>query len=188
VAVFEDASASTIEAISYSATASTKTLTVAKTGSGKGTVTSTDGKISCGSRCAHGYPQGTAVTLTAKPAAGSMFSGWSGGGCSGTGKCKLTISTNTSVHASLTVVPPPNTTITHLRVSKAARKATVSFTGSGGVGKLHFQCRLDKGSWRGCASPKTYSGLARGHHTVEVRAIDSRGKTDPTPASHSFTS
>ena len=32
------------------------------------------------------------VTLTATPASGSTFAGWSGGGCSGTGTCTVTLS------------------------------------------------------------------------------------------------
>jgi subtilase family serine protease len=31
------------------------------------------------------------VTLSASPASGSRFAGWSGGGCSGTGTCRVTI-------------------------------------------------------------------------------------------------
>src|SRR5438128_24597 len=65
----------------------TFTLTVSKMGAGIGTVTSSPAGISCGATCAAAYSSGTAVTLTAAPAAGSTFSGWSGGGCSGTGTC-----------------------------------------------------------------------------------------------------
>lgn len=37
------------------------------------------------------YGNGTAVALTATPAAESTFTGWSDGGCSGTGACELTM-------------------------------------------------------------------------------------------------
>ena len=75
------------------------TLTVSKNGSGSGTVTSADGNINCGSTCSFGYASGSQVTLTATPASGSTFAGWSGGGCSGTGSCQLTMSSNQTVTA-----------------------------------------------------------------------------------------
>ena len=49
-----------------------------------------------------------------------------------------------------------------------------------------FQCRLDGGSWEGCSSPKTYTNLSEGNHTFYVRAIDSVGNVDPTPASYTW--
>src|SRR5438067_340031 len=70
------------------------TLQVTRQGSGSGTVTSNPGGISCGTDCAEPYPAGTTVTLTARAAGGSAFRGWSGGGCSGTGTCTLTLSAN----------------------------------------------------------------------------------------------
>jgi hypothetical protein len=82
----------------YTAT-SFHSLTIAKTGAGAGTVTSTDGQINCGPTCAHAYPSGTPVTLTAAPATGSVFAGWSGGGCSGTGTCTVTLSSDQAVTA-----------------------------------------------------------------------------------------
>jgi hypothetical protein len=59
--------------------------------SGNGVVKSTDGKIDCGSDCWEGYDTSTLVTLRATPNSGSIFTGWSGGGCTGTGDCILTI-------------------------------------------------------------------------------------------------
>jgi hypothetical protein len=50
-----------------------------------------------------------------------------------------------------------------------------------------FQCRLDTGAWLSCTSPKTYSSLADGPHTFDVRATDASANTDATPASRSFT-
>lgn len=54
------------------------TLTVNKYGSGTGTVTSDDGYINCGGTCWYDYPGGTVVHLTANPAPGSRFDGWTG--------------------------------------------------------------------------------------------------------------
>jgi subtilase family serine protease len=42
------------------------------------------------------------VTLTASPASGHRFSGWSGGGCSGTGTCRVTMNGSAGVTATFT--------------------------------------------------------------------------------------
>jgi hypothetical protein len=39
------------------------------------------------------------VVLVANPAPGSTFAGWSGGGCSGTGRCQLAVNSDTNVTA-----------------------------------------------------------------------------------------
>src|SRR5206468_3852500 len=85
------------------ATIPTYTLTVSANGAGSGIVTSVPAGISCGATCAATFTSGTAVTLTAVPAAGSLFTGWSGGGCSGTGTCTVTLGADTTVTA--TFVP-----------------------------------------------------------------------------------
>jgi hypothetical protein len=161
-------------------------LNVAKKGSGSGTVTSAPAGINCGKTCAKKFPSGSGVTLTAKPAPGSKFAGWSGA-CAGTGSCKLTVTAARSVTATFTAIPPPNTTITGAFIVTGGGKATLDFKGSGGFGRLQFQCKLDSKAWQACSSPKTYTGLAHGHHKFQVRAIDSRGKTDATPATRTFT-
>jgi hypothetical protein len=55
------------------------TLSVTKTGTGSGTVTSNDGGIDCGADCSQTYAAGTnpVVVLTATADAGSGFVGWS---------------------------------------------------------------------------------------------------------------
>mgnify|MGYP006280883673 CR=1 FL=1 len=58
------------------------TLNVATTGTGIGSVASDPAGISCPGDCAEDYATGTEVTLTATPASGSVFAGWSGD-CSG---------------------------------------------------------------------------------------------------------
>lgn len=86
-------------------------LTVSKSGSGSGTVTSSPAGISCGATCSAMFAQGSQVTLTATPTPGdSLFTGWSGGGCSGTGTCTVTLNAATTVSA--TFNPPPEITLT----------------------------------------------------------------------------
>lgn len=70
-------------------------LTVARAGTGQGTVTSTPAGIACGTDCSENYNAGTVVKLTATVAKGSRFAGWSGGVCSGT-KTTCTVSMSTS--------------------------------------------------------------------------------------------
>ena len=80
------------------------TLGVTKTGStGTGGVTSSPAGIDCGSTCSASFAPGTGITLTATPDAGSVFAGWSGGGCSGTGTCSLTLNANTVVNTVFSV-------------------------------------------------------------------------------------
>ena len=45
------------------------------------------------------------MTLTATPATGSTFAGWSGGGCSGNGTCIVTMTAATTVTATFTAIP-----------------------------------------------------------------------------------
>src|SRR5207245_5044420 len=60
--------------------------------------TSTPAGITCGASCAGSYASGTAVTLTAAPAAGSVFTGWSGG-CTGKGSCTVILTSATAITA-----------------------------------------------------------------------------------------
>jgi uncharacterized protein (DUF2237 family) len=94
-------------------------LAVTTTGSGSGTVVSDPAGIECGRSCEAGFyyepiPYGiTTVELAATPAPGSVFTGWSGEGCSGTGPCELAIqevsaavTADFEAEPSLTAPPP----------------------------------------------------------------------------------
>jgi hypothetical protein len=72
------------------------TLTVTTTGAGTGTVTANPAGPT--------YAPGTSVTLTASPAAGSVFSVWSGD-CTGSGTCTLVMNANKVVGALFALAP-----------------------------------------------------------------------------------
>jgi hypothetical protein len=86
-------------------------LSVAKSGTGSGTVTSSSGNINCGSICNASINSGTLLTLTATPATGSTFTGWSGD-CVGTGVCNVTMNAAKSVTATFSQGSSPSCTLT----------------------------------------------------------------------------
>lgn len=94
------------------ATTSLPPHTLSVSGSGSGSVTSSPTGISCPGACSHSYANGTTVTLTATPAAGSTFAGWSGSGCSGTGTCMVTMSSDQGVTATFSALPCYQSTVT----------------------------------------------------------------------------
>jgi Zn-dependent metalloprotease len=83
----------------------TKLLSISKSGTGNGTVTSSPAGINCGLTCNYNFAPNTVVILTATPISPSTFAGWSGGGCSGTGTCNLTMSEANNVTADFTLGP-----------------------------------------------------------------------------------
>lgn len=84
-------------------------LTVARTGTGTGTVNSSPAGIACGATCSAPFNLNTSVTLTAVADTYSAFTGWSGSGCSGTGTCAVTMTQAKSVTANFDIVSPPGT-------------------------------------------------------------------------------
>ncbi len=88
------------------------TVSVSKFGSGAGSVLSNPEGIECGNDCTERYPRGTVVTLIPNPAEGSVFAGWSGAACAGTGACMFNIESDLSLTAVFDninpeSVPPP---------------------------------------------------------------------------------
>ena len=84
----------------------THELSVTKLGGGSGSVASTPAGIACGATCAAAFEAGRVVTLTAQADTGSVFAGWSGGGCSGTGACQVTLDAAKSVTATFANAAP----------------------------------------------------------------------------------
>ncbi len=163
----------------------THSLTVAKSGAGSGSVTSSPAGIDCGSSCSHSFTAGISVTLSATPNSGSTFAGWSGGGCSGTGTCTVTMNSDQSVAAAFNDATPPNTTIIR-GPPRFTRDATPTFAFRSSELGSTFRCKRDKGLWAACKSPRTTLRLANGIHVFYVRAIDRAANVDPTPAKRVF--
>jgi Putative Ig domain/Divergent InlB B-repeat domain len=121
---------------SGSGSGGTFTLQVTKNGTGSGTVTSSPSGISCGTTCSRSFSGGTTVTLTAVPAAGSAFAGWSGGSCTGTGSCSVQINNNMTVTAAFNTSaeppppPPPSSGTFTLTVTKVQDGGTGKVTSS----------------------------------------------------------
>jgi len=63
--------------------------------------------------------------------------------------------------------------------------ASISFTSP--LTAATFECKLDGGAWTVCSAPFGVSSLADGAHTFSVRARDSLGTIDSTPAVASWT-
>jgi Bacterial Ig domain/Divergent InlB B-repeat domain/Fibronectin type III domain len=163
-------------------TSSTYTLTVAKAGTGSGTVASSPGGISCGTTCSATYASGFPVTLTATPASGSTFGGWSGA-CRGTGTCTVLANATTTAMATFNVPPPPvSVSITapgeHTTVSS---KVIVTADAAAGAGIANVQFKLDGNNLGGKDSTAPYTVFwdttrsSNGSHTLTAVATNKAG-------------
>ncbi|WP_239797185.1 InlB B-repeat-containing protein [Candidatus Nitrotoga arctica] len=115
-------------------------LSVSKLNNGNGTVISSPDGINCGTRCNAPFTRGTNVTLTATPASGFIFSGWSGA-CSGTSAtCSVAMNTPQSVTATFSPVATPGTVVEYYNPDLdhyfiAADPGEQAFVDSGAVGR-----------------------------------------------------
>ena len=87
-------------------------------------------------------------------------------------------------------VTPPDTTAPATTLTGGPkgtiRSRTARFTFRSNEAGSRFQCKLDKGAWKACSSPKTYRNLKKGSHTFQVRAIDRAGNLDRTPSKRAW--
>lgn len=109
--------------------APTFALTVSRNGTGSGTVSSNPAGINCGATCSASFTQGATVTLTAIPASGTVFAGWSGGGCSGTGTCTVTMNAAQSVTATFNTAPASTFNLTVNKAGSGNGTVTSNPTG-----------------------------------------------------------
>ena len=80
----------------------------------------------------------------------------------------------------------PNTTITD-QPSNPSNSSSASFSFESTETGSTFECQIDGGGFSSCTSSESYTGLADGSHTFEIRATDAAGNTDPTAASYTWT-
>jgi hypothetical protein len=93
------------------------------------------------------------------------------------GRASLTI-VSASAAPETTIKSGPNGVV-------GSSAATFSFDSS--QRPARFDCRLDLGPWGSCSSPRSYTGLAEGAHSFQVRARSKRGELDLTPATRGWT-
>ena len=129
VDVLNDPTASTLSCL--------PSLLVKRAGAGAGSVSGP--KISCGSDCSATYASGTDVTLSAKPASGSGLAGWSGGGCSGTSTCTVTMSGDETVTATFQKLPVVKAAPVISGTAKPGHKLTCSRGKWSGASKFGYQ-------------------------------------------------
>jgi hypothetical protein len=103
-------------------------LTISKSGTGSGTVTSSPAGINCGNDCSESYNKGTNVSLTATASSGSTFTNWSGA-CSGTGTCSVTMNSNKAVTATFTQQQQQQYTLTVAKSGTGSGTVTSSPAG-----------------------------------------------------------
>jgi hypothetical protein len=86
----------------------------------------------------------------------------------------------------------PDTKLDSAKVKAKKGKATFVFSGSGGTGKLSFECELTKGKatpkFTACSSPQSYKRLKKGRYVFSARAVDAAGSMDPSPATQTLKS
>ena len=93
------------------------------------------------------------------------------------------------VGTNLSSVDAPDTTIiTGPANPSAVTSATVTFTGTSATDEVvAFDCQIDDGLYVPCVSPWPLVDLSNGDHVFRVRAIDSQGHVDLSPASVAWT-
>jgi outer membrane protein OmpA-like peptidoglycan-associated protein len=113
------------------------------------------------------FPLGTTpVTYTATDAAGN------------TSSCTSAVSVVEYALPDTWIVsgPPRETEATDATFDFSASKPNVT-----------YECSVDGGEFKDCLATSTFADLSEGDHTLEVRARDSAGNVDPTPAATIWT-
>lgn len=134
--------------------------------------------LSCGKAFSTSNDSGAEALVVTVVSGGTSCGGSGGGG-----------TTNTSPPPPVSEpAKDPNTKLGKhpaAKVKTKGAKAKVKFTFSADVAGATFQCKLDKGAYKSCASPKTYQ-VKLGKHTFSVRAVGPGGGIDSTPATFKF--
>jgi MYXO-CTERM domain-containing protein len=81
---------------------------------------------------------------------------------------------------------PPDTSIVS-GPEGTVRDTSATFDFESTEAGVTYECSLDGAPFVACSDPVTFTGLAEGEHTLRVRARDTAGRVDPTPASRTWT-
>lgn len=161
-------------------------LSVTKAGTGSGTVTSNPAGINCGATCSANFNTGTMVTLTASPSMNNNFTGWSGGGCSGTGTCGVTVNAATNVTATFTAFTAPDPPVI-VSATPGNAQVSVAFNppannGGAPVSDYTAQCAgMPTAFNTGMGSPIVVTGMVNGQsYTCGVIATNLIGNSAPS--------
>jgi Divergent InlB B-repeat domain len=158
-----------------------RTLTVSKAGTGTGTVTSKPAGIDCGATCSAEFDASAKVVLSAAPAPGSSFAGWSGEGCAGTSTCKVAMNEARNLTASFTQLPLSPSVLSVAGSAKVkGAKAQLRLTCSGaspcnGTLKLIAKIKSAQGRARGLVIASAPFGLAAGVSSTLGMRLSQRG-------------
>jgi Divergent InlB B-repeat domain len=138
------------EACAAAATPILYSVTATKAGTGTGIVASSPSGLNCGSTCSASFASGTSVGLSATPAAGSIFTGWSGA-CSGTGGCAFVVNAAKSVTASFSLAAQPVTVNLSANLASPRPVGTSTIftaTATGGTAPYQHKWWVEKdGTW-----------------------------------------
>jgi hypothetical protein len=81
---------------------------------------------------------------------------------------------------------PPDTTLSATPAALSSA-ATASFSFTATEAGSTFESRLDGAAYAAATSPQNLTALAEGNHTFDVRAKDTAGNTDASPATYTWT-
>jgi uncharacterized protein (TIGR03437 family) len=164
------------------------TLTATTAGNGSGSISANPPGPS--------YSAGTVVTLTATPAAGSTFAGWSGA-CSGTGGCTVTMNSSQAVTATFNL--PENSTVIIYQTgfepptfSPGSINGQDSWTVNGAPSSTVIETAkvetggqaiaiTPSGATSGIVGPLRYTSYSAANQTLTF-AIDANSSTTGTPS------
>lgn len=170
----------------YSAVATVLTkadpvLTLTKSGTGSGTITSNPVGLDCGAVCTPSFASNTSVALTATSSVGSTFTGWSGA-CTGTGTCNVTMDAAKSVTATFNDNQPPTAPdVLTATASGDTQIVLLWAVSSDNIGVDHYEVERspNKTSYSSIGSPTvnqlTNSASSGVTYLYRVRAVDAAG-------------
>ena len=127
--------------VSATFTLNTYALSVSRTGTGSGTITSAPAGINCGADCAESYSYNTVVNLSPGPSTGSGFDGWSGA-CLGTGSCVVTMTAPASVVAGYTLLNTNPVCASNVFLGSLSGDTGAGLLSTNGVGEKWFRVHI----------------------------------------------